>query len=171
MNLRTLSLFAIASLAPAIETQAAEVLLAPGVTSEGQNTASIALGLDWEQRWFERDAGHLTGYWSFAYTWWEAGDLSGDQQTVSVSPVFVYQFGGRWKSFLEIGMGAAYFTDDRVGDKKLGSRLHFEDRFGAGIRFSDRDSLRVRVIHYSNAGLEDPNQGIESWSLVYARRF
>jgi lipid A 3-O-deacylase len=29
----------------------------------------------------------------------------------------------------------------------------------------------VRVIHYSNAGLSEPNEGIESYSLFYSMNF
>ena len=153
-------------------SSAAELMLAPGVTSEGDNTANVSLALDWDRRWFESDAGHLSGYWNLAYTWWEAGRFGSDEHSLSVSPVFVYRFNADgWQPFVEAGIGAAYFSDDRVGDQRMGSRAHFEDRFAVGVQLGERDALRLRVIHYSNAGLEDPNDGINSWSLVYSRRF
>jgi lipid A 3-O-deacylase len=156
----------------ALPAGATELLLAPGFTSEGQATASAGLGLAWDRRWFESGAGHLGGYWSIAYTWWDGGELAGDEQSISVAPVFVYHFNSDgWQPFVEIGIGAAWFSNHLVGDRNMGSRLHFEDRFGFGIRFSERDALRLRGIHYSNGGLEEPNDGIESWSLVYSRRF
>lgn len=151
---------------------AAELMLAPGVTSQGETAASIGLAFEWEQRWLESERGHLGGYWSVAYTWWEAGKIGDDEQSLSVSPVFVYSFNADgWQPFVEAGIGAAYFSDDRVGGRNLGSRAHFEDRFAVGARLSDRDTVRLRVIHYSNAGLEGPNQGVNAWSLVYSRRF
>lgn len=152
--------------------RAAEVMLAPGITSEDTSTASVGLAFEWDKRWFESETGHLGGYWSVAYTWWEAGRFDSDEHALSVSPVFVYRFNADgWQPFIEAGVGAAWFSDDRVGDRELGSRAHFEDRFALGVQMSSRDALRLRVIHYSNAGLEDPNQGINSWSLVYSRKF
>jgi lipid A 3-O-deacylase len=156
----------------AAPTQAAELMLAPGTTSQGQATANVSLAFDWNKNWFESDTGALSGYWNVAYTWWEAGRFGSDEQSFSISPVFVYRFNADgWRPFVEAGIGAAWFTNDLVGDKNLGSRAHFEDRFAVGAQLSERDALRLRVIHYSNAGLEDPNEGINSWSLVYSRRF
>lgn len=159
-------------LMPTRPADAAELMLAPGMTSQGELTANISLAFDWNRRWFESDTGHLGGYWNFAYTWWEAGRFGSDEHSLSVSPVLVYRFNADgWQPFVEAGIGAAYFSDDRVGDRRLGSQTHFEDRFAVGLQMNERAALRLRVIHYSNAGLEDPNDGINSWSLVYSRAF
>jgi lipid A 3-O-deacylase len=152
--------------------RATELMLAPGLTSEGGMTANASLAFDWNQHWFESETGHLGGYWNLAYTWWEAGRFDSNEYSVSVSPVLVYRFNtDGWQPFVEGGIGAAYFSDDHVGERRLGSQAQFEDRFAIGVQLSERDALRLRVIHYSNAGLEAPNQGINSWSLVYSRRF
>ncbi|HIE1930229.1 TPA: lipid A 3-O-deacylase, partial [Pseudomonas aeruginosa] len=47
------------------------------------------------------------------------------------------------------------------------SSLNFEDRIGAGLKFANGQSVGIRAIHYSNAGLKQPNDGIESYSLFY----
>jgi lipid A 3-O-deacylase len=151
---------------------AGKLLLAPGVTGEGGITASIGLGLDWNRRWFESNTGFLGGYWHAGYTWWEGGQVGSAAHTLSVSPVLVYSFNAdNWRPFIELGVGAALFSRQRVGDKNLGSSAHFEDRFGAGVFIGKRDLLMLRVIHYSNAGLSRPNPGIESYSLVWGRSF
>lgn len=151
---------------------ATELMLAPGITSEGEATANISLSFDWDKRWFESETGYLGGYWNVAYTWWEAGRFGSDEQSVSVSPVFVYHFNAEgWQPFVEAGIGAAYFSDERVGDRRMGSRAQFADRLAVGVQLSERDALRLRVIHHSNGGLEDPNQGINSWAVVYSRKF
>ncbi len=151
---------------------ATQVLLAPGVTSEGGGTASLGIGRNWNLRWFESNTGYLGGYWHAGYTWWEGGQAGDAAHSVSFSPVLVYTFNAEnWRPFVEFGIGAALFSRQMVGDKNLGSSAHFEDRFGAGLRLGERSTLMFRVIHYSNAGLASPNQGIESWSLVFGRRF
>lgn len=68
---------------------------------------------------------------------------------------------------IEAGIGVAAFSGTRVGDQNLGSSLNFEDRIGAGLKFANGQSVGVRAIHYSNAGLKQPNDGIESYSLFY----
>ena len=149
-----------------------QVLLAPGVTSERNLTASLGVGRDWDRRWFESSTGHLGGYWHTGYTWWENGKAGDSAHSISFSPVLVYFFHTEdWRPFIEFGVGAALFSRSRVGDRKLGSTVHFEDRFGAGVYLGDRSLLMFRLIHYSNAGLASRNQGIESWSLVYGYRF
>ncbi len=151
---------------------ATQILFAPGVTSEGGGTASLGIGRNWNLRWFESNTGHLGGYWHAGYTWWEGGQAGNAAHSVSFSPVLVYTFNAEnWRPFIEFGIGAALFSRQMVGDKNLGSAAHFEDRFGAGLHLGERSTLMLRVIHYSNAGLASPNQGIESWSLVIGRRF
>lgn len=167
-----LILIAILTTAAAAQLRAAELMLGPGLTSEAETTANASLAFDWNRRWLESETGYLGGYWNVAYTWWEAGRFGSDEHSVSVSPVLIYRFNtDGWQPFVEGGIGAAYFSADRVGDRRLGSRAQFEDRFAVGVQLSERDALRLRVIHYSNAGLEDPNQGINSWSVIYSRRF
>lgn len=148
------------------------VLLAPGVTGAGGATAGVGLVLDWNRRWFESNTGYLGGYWHAGYTWWEAGRFNANAHTASFSPVLVYRFHSEhWRPFIEAGVGAAWFSRSRVGNRNLGSTLHFEDRLGAGVYLGSRDMLMLRVVHYSNAGLSPPNQGINAWSLVWGRSF
>jgi len=86
--------------------------------------------------------------------------------------VFEYVFGnGFYKPFIEVGIGASFFSGTSAGDQKLGSSFNFEDRLGAGVKIGDTQRVGVRVIHYSNAGLAQPNDGIESSSLFCAHQF
>lgn len=174
MNHRFVALLTIASTlwGLADSASAIQATVAPGVTTQGGWTFNLALARDWQRRWFESDRGHLSGYWQIGYTAWEAGRVGGTAHSVSAAPVFVYTFTGPdLQPFIEFGIGAAAFSRSRVGDQDLGSVLHFEDRLGAGIQLSGGQRLALRVIHYSNAGLKDPNDGIESWALVYSRPF
>ena len=58
-----------------------------------------------------------------------------------------------------------------AGDRELGSAFNFEDRLGAGLKIGDTQRVGARVIHYSNAGIKEPNDGIESFSLFYSHAF
>jgi len=150
---------------------AAELTGAVGMTSQAGMTYRLGISQPWEKRWFSSETGHLTGYWDAAYTYWQGGDEGSGAHSLSFAPVFVYEFNGeRFQPYIEFAIGVAAFSSSRVGDRALGSSLNFEDRLGVGVRFGEH-RLGLRVMHYSNAGLKDPNDGIESYSLHYSRTF
>lgn len=155
----------------AFNASAAEISGAIGATSQGGLTARTALGFAWDRSWFQSPTGKMTGYWDVGYTYWEAGDEAGGRHSLSFAPVFVYEFGqGDIKPFLEAGIGLAVFSGTTAGDQRFGSAFNFEDRVGAGLKFGDSQRVGVRVTHYSNAGIKEPNDGIESYALFYSHR-
>lgn len=106
-------------------------------------TYRLGLSWDWDKSWWQTSTGRLTGYWDAGYTYWEGGDEGAGKHSLSFAPVFVYEFAGdSIKPFIEAGIGA-------------------------GLKFANGQSVGVRAIHYSNAGLKQPNDGIESYSLFY----
>lgn len=165
------SLVAFLALGSASLAQAAAVTGAVGATSQGDLTYRIGLSSEWDSKWFESSTGHLGGYWDAAYTYWEGGDASG-AHSLSFSPVFVYEFSGfTYTPYIEAGIGLAAFSKTEVGDQRLGSSFNFEDRIGLGLKLPDEQKVGIRAIHYSNAGLKQPNDGIESYSLFYSKGF
>jgi lipid A 3-O-deacylase len=111
--------------------------------------------------------GRLTGYWSGAYTYWE-GDKTSSNNSLSFSPVFVYEFAGQSvKPYVEAGIGVAFFSNTEYESNKLGGSFQFEDRIGVGLRFNGGHEVGIRATHYSNAGLSSDNDGVESYALHY----
>ncbi|CRN08398.1 acyloxyacyl hydrolase [Pseudomonas fulva] len=162
---------AVLAFAGANLAQAAQVTGAVGVTSQGDMTYRAGLSFDWDKQWFETSVGHLTGYWDAGYTYWEGGDASG-AHSLSFSPVFTYEFSGfTYTPYIEAGIGIAAFSKTRVGDQRMGSSFNFEDRIGLGLKLPSEQKVGIRAIHYSNAGIRQPNDGIESYSLFYSRGF
>ncbi|MDF9620438.1 acyloxyacyl hydrolase [Pseudomonas entomophila] len=162
---------AVLAFAGASLAQAAQVSGAVGATGQGDMTYRIGLSFDWDTQWLESSTGHLTGYWDAAYTYWEGGDASG-AHSLSLSPVFVYEFSGfTYTPFIEAGIGLAAFSKTDVGDQRLGSSVNFEDRIGFGLKLPADQKIGLRAMHYSNAGLKQPNDGIESYSLFYSKAF
>ncbi|WP_430444838.1 MAG: acyloxyacyl hydrolase [Pseudomonas piscis] len=150
---------------------ATELSGAIGATSQGGLTARVGMGFGWDKSWFESNTGRLTGYWDAGYTYWEAGDASGGAHSLSFAPVFVYEFGsGNVKPFVEAGIGVAVFSGTSAGDQEFGSAFNFEDRIGAGLKIGETQKVGIRAIHYSNAGIKQPNDGIESYSLFYSHQ-
>lgn len=147
--------------------QAMGLTAAVGQTDDSTMTYRLGVQFDFERSWWETRVGRLTGYWDAGYTYWE-GDETASNHSVSLSPVFVYEFAGeRVRPFVELGIGIAAFSSTELEKNDLGSAFQFEDRLGAGLRFAGGHQVGVRAIHYSNAGLKKPNDGAESFSLYY----
>jgi lipid A 3-O-deacylase len=119
--------------------QAADVSLSVGQTGDSTQVYRLGLQSNWDASWWQTSVGRLTGYWDGAYTYWD-GDETASNHSLSFAPVFVYE---------------------------LGSSFQFEDRIGFGLRFAGGHEIGVRAIHYSNAGIKQPNDGVESYSLHY----
>lgn len=160
---------AVLSAAPAT---GAELSASIGATGQGGTTFRLGVSQPWAARWFDGSTGHLSGYWDAGYTYWEGSRQASGAHSLSFAPVFVYEFHGpRFQPFIEFGIGVSAFSGSRVGDRVLGSSFNFEDRLGVGVRFGEHHRVGLRAIHYSNAGLKKPNDGIESYSLYYTRAF
>lgn len=162
-----LAVVAAATLGTTLTAQAADVTFAVGQTSDSTMTYRLALQSNWDASWWQTSVGRLTGYWDGGYTYWE-GDKTSSNHSLSFAPVFVYEFGGgSVKPYIEAGIGVAAFAHTKLESNNLGSSFQFEDRIGFGLRFAGGHEVGVRAIHYSNAGLSQPNDGVESFALHY----
>ncbi|TWI54910.1 lipid A 3-O-deacylase [Pseudomonas duriflava] len=169
-KLLPLVMAAVCSAGAISSVQAVELSGAVGVTGQGDMTYRLGAGFDWGTQWWESSTGRLTGYWDAGYTYWEgANGYSSGKHSISFAPVFVYEFGqGSVTPFIEAGIGVSLFSGTRVGEQNLGSAFNFEDRIGVGIKFRETQRVGIRAIHYSNADIKKPNDGIESYSLFYS---
>lgn len=170
-KLISLAVVAAVSLGQIATVQAVDFTAAVGRTGESTTTYRIGAQFDFNRSWFQTSVGHLTGYWDAGYTYWQ-GDDSSSNHSLSLAPVFVYEFAGdSVRPYLEVGIGVAAFESTKVEGNELGSSFQFEDRLGAGLRFAGGHEVGLRAIHYSNAGIKKPNDGIETYSLHYRMAF
>jgi len=65
--------------------------------------------------------------------------------------------------YIEGSIGGAFLTHDHLGHRDLGAHIAFQDMIGVGATFGERHQydLSFRYLHYSNAGLFKPNNGID----------
>ncbi|KHL72121.1 lipid A 3-O-deacylase [Pseudomonas putida] len=146
---------------------AADVSLSVGQTGDSTQVYRLGFQSNWDSSWWQTSVGRLTGYWDGAYTYWD-GDETASNHSLSFAPVFVYEFAGESvKPYIEAGIGVAAFASTELESNELGSSFQFEDRIGFGLRFAGGHEIGVRAIHYSNAGIKQPNDGVESYSLHY----
>lgn len=150
--------------------QAADVTAAIGQSGDYTMVYRLGAQWDWDKSWMQSSVGRLTGYWDLGYTYWD-GDKTASNHSLSFAPVFVYEFAGQSvRPYVEAGIGVAAFSSTELEDNDLGSSFQFEDRLGVGLRFSGQE-IGLRAIHYSNAGLKQPNDGVEAYTLHYRMSF
>jgi hypothetical protein len=88
-----------------------------------------------------------------------------DSYFIGILPMLRYNFTvwGRAVPFLNIGAGIAY-TD--IGEPDLSTHFQFNSQVGCGIHyFITADfamTWQYRLLHISNAGIEEPNDGVNT---------
>lgn len=150
--------------------QAVDFTAAVGESGESTSVFRLGAQWNWDRSWMQSDVGRLTGYWDAGYTYWD-GDDTASNHSLSFAPVFVYEFAGETvKPYLEAGIGVAFFESTELEGHDLSTSFQFEDRLGAGLRFSGQE-VGIRAVHYSNAGIKQPNDGVETYTLHYRLSF
>lgn len=147
----------------------------------GDDTQAATVGLQWHPRWHWRPTrrSRLSLYFEFELGRWRAEFDASDSawswvSQFSVVPVL------RWSAradngwYLEIGVGPSYLTPVyRSATRRFSSQFQFRDHLGIGRTFGarGRHDLSLRILHFSNAGIERPNPGLDMVGLRYSWRF
>lgn len=129
----------------------------------------LGIKKDFSGRYFETDAGFLSGYYEVSLNYWDHPE--NNVTALAVSPVFAYYFGQPESillPYLEAGIGGALLSDTRIGNRDMSTTFQFEDRIGMGIKY-DRFDVNFRYMHYSNASIKKPNDGIDI--LIFTASF
>lgn len=122
---------------------------------------------NWIWLYFDLNAAH----WHTDYTKNKSIDAIG------IVPMFRFYPAGSpsvLTPYIEAGVGLAGMNKDEIGRRDLGAHWAFEDLVGVGLMFGREHQLdfSIRYLHYSNAGIEPPNQGIDVKALfTIAYRF
>jgi len=142
-----------------------------GVAHE-TNAAAIGLTWNWSSRW-DAAGGLVTGYWEASVGHWAIDTVDrNDTQSVTqlgVTPVLRYVRASGL--FVEGGVGANVVSPRySSGDTRFGTRFNFGDHLALGWRFGERrrHEVALRVQHFSNGGIRDPNPGEDFVQLRYA---
>lgn len=142
-----------------------------GVGKKDIDVYRFSVKKEYPAKWFESGVGFLSGYFELAYNRWEyhSDEING----LSFSPVFAYYFGKKEdfiRPYISGGIGVALIDEEHIRNKNLGSSFVFEDRIGIGARIKGFD-MNISYFHYSNAGLESPNDGMDIWMITAAFHF
>ncbi len=148
-----------------------EVSIGMGESKDNIHIYRLGGKNNFKSTWFESDYGRLSGYYEASVSYWEKEGVK--VGVVAFSPVFAYYFGSKDNSiqpYVEAGIGVAYISKTKIKGRDMASNFQFEDRVGLGIKTGAYD-FNVRYMHYSNAGLKKPNDGIDIIMFTLAYRF
>jgi len=135
------------------------VTLSIGQSKDKIDIYRLGLRKDFDAKWAKSSVGYFSGYWELSANYWNWKSES--NFGIALSPVFAYYFDlGDFKPYVEGGIGGSWWSKTHIKNRNIGSHLHFEDRIGAGVRYKNLD-FSFRYMHYSNAGLVKPNNGID----------
>ncbi len=145
-----------------------------GIGNANDNIEVYRIGLqrDFDRRWLVSRAWGLRGYWEASINRWTDGESI---NALAISPVFVFAPNRSVgvMPYLEAGIGVALVSDTDIGGRQLSTAFQFEDRIGMGFRFGEqrKHDINFRYLHYSNANIKKPNDGIDIFILSYGYAF
>lgn len=129
--------------------------------------ARVALQWDWDRRWFQDKGWHIGGFWNVDAGYvWQSDVLPGQNKDlfeIGFTPVFRLQPNGLKGPYVEGSIGIHFLSRTSIGDDGLGTSFQFGSAIGFGYRFGAKESfdLSYRYQHVSNAGIKDPNGGLD----------
>jgi hypothetical protein len=144
------------------------------------HTDMAIVGATWDWSWYkDLSFGRLGGYWEASFGRWNSHRAGQDGTAwvtqLGVTPVlrlYPTSWGGRW--FMEAGIGANVLLPIyRSRSKRFSTAFNFGDHLALGRRFgeSGKHELALRLQHFSNAGIKEPNPGENFVQVRYSWRF
>ena len=135
----------------------------------GNKTRLARAGLQWkwENKWWQSNGRHLGGYWDLTLAHWRGThfqNLSGRDQNlnaIGITPVFRFQSDTLKGGYVEGGIGGHYLSElyDNNG-RRLSTNFQFGDHIGVGYVFRNNLDLGLKIQHFSNGGIKQPNNGV-----------
>jgi lipid A 3-O-deacylase len=131
----------------------------------------------WDSAWSVA-GGRLSGSWELSLGRWSATAPGEVSRTwvgqFGVTPVLRYWPAATPRWFIEGGIGVHLISPlYRGNDKQFATRFNFGDHLAAGLLFGEQQQheLALRIQHFSNGGIREPNPGENFWQLRYSFRF
>jgi len=146
--------------------------LSIGESRDGIKVYRLGLRKDFDSKWAQTSVGYFSGYYELSINYFK-GKTNHNKTNVGValSPVFGYYFDfGKFKPYVEAGIGLSVFNHTWIDNRNLSTHFLFEDRIGIGARVGNFD-FSFRFMHYSNASIKAPNDGIDIWIGSIAYKF
>ena len=159
-------------------SHAPSIYLQAAAAEQSTDAVTVGVTLPWRQWRMPLWGGELRGHWDLYASRWSFNGAAQHDSTVvlGITPTLrLRPDGGRSAWFWDAGVGATLASQRYrpVGHLEFSTRFNFATHLGLGINLGDqrRHELLLRVQHVSNAGLKEPNPGLEFLQLRYAWHF
>jgi hypothetical protein len=179
-TLKALALIALLTVWPLAQALATPVGVAVEA-GEGDHTdmARVSLSKDWGVNWTTDyfPSARFGGFWDLSAGRWNPHANSGANQEVndiSITPVWrVYprNVSSGFTPFAEAAVGFHYLSHhDIYNGRQMSTYFQFGDHVGAGVAWGEQQQWEalMRIQHLSNAGIHNPNPGINFIQLRLA---
>ncbi|TDP28435.1 lipid A 3-O-deacylase PagL [Idiomarina aquatica] len=137
----------------------------------GYRVTDIRLSILEDWTWLGDPKLHIEGALN---NWQNSNDRSDNVFALTISPVLAWQLtDGPRPLYVEAGIGGSYLDGTRLGDRRLSTRFQFEDRIGLSWQYSAYSNARLTLayVHYSNADIDSPNDGLDFFGLTWSNTF
>lgn len=149
-----------------------------GSGDESSSTLVVGTTIPWKRWSWQLGSGTVRGHWDAWIGGWSNKDLQRDRfhtPALGIGPSL------RWRGaqgtspwFVEAGT-AAMLTGKRLtsNGERMGTRFNFATHIGVGVNFGAQQAheLSLRLQHASNAGIKEPNPGLNLVQIRYAHAF
>jgi len=139
----------------------------------------VGVQWDWNKRWLDGGNWHFGGFWDVSLGYWDnssIGKTNSSLTEIGLTPTFRFQQNnpGEYAPYLEGAVGFHFLSHTSVSTQRMfGSSFQFGDHVGFGVRFGPKGAYDIgyRYQHLSNAGIKEPNQGINYNQIRFQYHF
>ena len=134
----------------------------------GEKVQLLRLGTQWDWKnisWWQSNGTHIGGYWDLSIANWRENSYNGTDTKrnfidIGFTPVFRFQRDDKKGFYAEAGVGVNLFSElYNNNGKELSTAFQFGDHIGTGYVFANGIDLGIKLQHFSNGGIKEPNGG------------
>ncbi|PUA16438.1 acyloxyacyl hydrolase [Glaciimonas sp. PCH181] len=138
----------------------------------------LATQWDWNSKWWQSNGTHIGGYWDLSLAEFRQNqyqNIPGQQKNltdIGFTPVFRFQRDDKKGAYAEAGIGVhlmSHLYDNN--SRRFSTAFEFGDHLGAGYVFSNGLDLGLKLQHFSNGSIKEPNSGANFAVIRAAYRF
>ncbi|MEC5218286.1 lipid A 3-O-deacylase [Actimicrobium sp. GrIS 1.19] len=157
----------------AIDNVSAEV-------ATGNKSQVYRLGAQWnmDRQWFQSDKSELWGYWDATIAGWKANKFEGRDGATQSFVDIGFTPTARWQAlnhqgiYFESGLGPHINSDVYNNNgRRLSTHLQFGTHLGLGYVTAGGLDLALKIQHFSNGGIKQPNNGVNFAIVKVGYRF
>lgn len=139
----------------------------------------VGVQWDWYDDLYQTEDWQLVNYLELDAGYWDGKSTAANSNSslidIGITPVFRFQMKANsgFQPYVEGGIGAHLLSESKINSKDISTNFQFGDHLGFGARLGDKLQWDIgyRFQHFSNAGIEKPNPGVNFHQIRFGMRF